>query len=543
MTIERVAEIVSGAGIYGRPLRQVLATLDGPGASLDTLVADNAVPRRTVEDLLDAVGADLDRRDSRFSFRGDRVAEYRERFDFDQLRRTEMADPLAERLRQHAALVDRLDELIRTAPRPKQSLDHVSATAETIARRALWLDSTFDLAGAHLLCVGDHDMTSLATAMVCPAVTITVVDIDERILAFIATAARQRGLSIRCLYADFRFGLPPSTAAVADLIVTDPPYTPEGVRLFLTRGIQALRDTEHARLLMAYGYSPRHPTLGLQVQRAISGLHLTLEGILPHFNRYHGAQAIGSAADWYICRATPKSRRAVQNSADGDAHNIYTHGAQSVEAADGDLGEIARTLLSEIGGSVTMVGTRWPKEVAARNRLSLATVLGSGVPTARGRDDDATVVVDLSDDPGSWLLRVLLAANSSRLVILVPNRHPDIRDQAAQTALRSLTSAKYHLRYRRSWPGSRYAVVDAERVEADALGGFERIVNRLLRRAHGKVGNVWREALVKDLGTMTKNQARVSIRESGVDPGLLDYTLLELSRGDIEMLFEGIRLR
>ena len=97
---------------------------------------------------------------------------------------------MAHLLPDHAGLLARMDELIAKAPRGRHTLDHVAATADTVVRRALLLDARFWLAGARLLCVGDHDLTSLATAMLHPGVEVTVVDVDERILAYIDDAGR-----------------------------------------------------------------------------------------------------------------------------------------------------------------------------------------------------------------------------------------------------------------------------------------------------------------------------------------------------------------
>ena len=75
-----------------------------------------------------------------------------------------------------------------------------------------------------------------------------MVDLDERILEYLDTVATARGLRVRCLVGDLRFGLPGPARDWADLVFTDPPYTPDGVRLFLARGVQGLRDREHGRL-------------------------------------------------------------------------------------------------------------------------------------------------------------------------------------------------------------------------------------------------------------------------------------------------------
>ena len=121
-------------------------------------------------------------------------------------------------------------------PPPLAALDHVQATAETALKRALWLDTTYDLAGRTLLCLGDHDLTSLAVCAVNPAVEVVVVDVDDRLLEYVSKRAAERGWSVRTVHADFRFGLPPAVLESADLVFSDPPYTPEGMALFAGAG-------------------------------------------------------------------------------------------------------------------------------------------------------------------------------------------------------------------------------------------------------------------------------------------------------------------
>src|SRR6266498_3775473 len=135
----------------------------------------------------------------------------------------------------------------------------------------------------------------LGAALANPGLSVTVVDLDEGLLEYVDAQAGARGLDVRCLYGDLRLGLPPSARGSADLVFTDPPYTPEGVGLFLARGLEGLRDREHGRLVLAYGYGGQ-PGLGAKVQQVVYGLHLAYEAVLPGFNRYDGAEAVGAAS-------------------------------------------------------------------------------------------------------------------------------------------------------------------------------------------------------------------------------------------------------
>ncbi|HEU0089046.1 MAG TPA: bis-aminopropyl spermidine synthase family protein [Pseudonocardiaceae bacterium] len=536
--LEAVAEVVAGFGVNARPLRQVLALLTEGPQTLDELVRACAVPRRTVEALLRAAEPDLDQRAGAVWVRPDRVAAYRHRFGYAQLADSAPVDPLGARLAACAALVRQTAGDIAAAPAAREALDHVAATAETVVRRALWLDATFDLAGARLLCVGDHDLTSLAACAVSPGLTVTVVDVDEQLLEFIDTRAAQRGYDIRCRYADLRFGLPDTAACWADLVFTDPPYTTEGVQLFLGRGLQGLAHRNNGRLLMAYGFSPLHPALGMKVQRAVSELDLVVETLLPAFNRYHGAQAVGSASDLYVCRPTARTWQLLDRRLASTSVRIYTHGAQALEGVGSELdAAVADAVLQAAAGTgeraaVQLAGAGWPEGGGPTRVVALADLLGAGLAAQH------QLAVNLVDDPGPWLLRVLLAVNAARLAVLVPNNHPDLGTQAVQRALSELVAPKYTLRIRRTTPTSRHAIVEATR----PAQGADRALGRwLLERAHGKVGNVWREGLIRrsaerQAGPLTKNEARALIAQTVSRSDWLAARLIDLPRHAVRAL-------
>ena len=189
-------------------------------------------------------------------------------------------------------------------PPSRWRLDHVPATPETMARRALYLAGEYELDGASVLCLGDHDLTSLAVGSLVPGAELTVVDIDEPILDHVTDSAARLAFPLTAAWADLRLALPPSLVGTADLVFTDPPYTIEGMRLFLVRALEALRPTGHERLAFCFGTGERHLVKALEVQALLGDLRLALEAMLPGFNSYTGAEAIGSRSDLYICRPT-----------------------------------------------------------------------------------------------------------------------------------------------------------------------------------------------------------------------------------------------
>jgi len=329
-------------------------------------------------------------------------------------------------------------------------------------------------------------------------------------------------------------------------VFTDPPYTPEGLELFTARGLQGLANRDNGAVVVAYGYSDLHRTLGFQVQSAAHRLSLVYEAVLPHFNRYTGAQAIGSASDLYVWRPTPRTWRTLDRLAAG-AEGIYTRGTQAVEARTAGLDTIPPAVVqaAEAGGCpIALIVGSVPAPRDGTARLRLATLFTTGIPatiaTARG-----SVIADLSADPGSWLLRALLAINASRAVLLVPNNHPDLASQAAQHALGALVEPKYRLRFMRSQPDAQHAIVLADQVDQAALDQAGRLRSRLLSRAHGKAGNIWREGLIETAhqrgGTpLSKRDARVLVDAYSHQPVILDTRLIDLPRHQIARLLADV---
>lgn len=543
-TIESVSGMVTASGIHGRQLRELIALLAyGTPQPLAVLIRESALPRRSVEFLLQTAEPDLQRLDGTVQLRPEVRDSYIARFRLDAVRRTPTADPVSAT----PDLLARISRYISAGPAGQRDLDHVAATAETVVRRALWLNRTYHLGGARLLCAGDHDLTSLAVAAVNPDVAITVVDLDERILEFIAAQAGADGYDIRCLFADFRLGIPATADGWADLVVTDPPYTPEGVRLFLGRGLQTLRDRKNGRLVMAYGYSPREPELGRKVQEAIQDLSLVFEAILPNFNRYHGAQAVGSASDLYVLQPTARTWKTYERQLARTRTNIYTHGTRSLEGeqnlVDVSLSEAVRDAASGPDALPISVAIA-DGAVPAAHEVDLAMLMASGLP-ASFQQRPMVVTANLAADPGSWLLRALLAVNADRVAVLLPNNHADLVSESAQRDVTNLVRAKYSLRFRRSTPDGEHAIVEATSVDPGTPADGAWLVRQILDRAHGRIDNVWREGLVRlsqsgPHSTLSKNEARAVIRDAAKGLGALDSRLIDLPRHAIPELLAAV---
>jgi predicted methyltransferase len=602
-----LATLLRDYRVHARAPRRVVAALTERPRTLRALVQDSGLPRRSVEEILASLGDDLrTASDGRLVLRAGAVDRYRSLIDYDELRAATPIDPLAAEMGRHGALVTTMHELIAAAPRPRAELDHVPATAATVVRRAVWLWTHYELREARLLCVGDHDLTSLAVALLAagrpgPRSTpgprsapgpnsapgraggpsVTVVDIDEELLEFLDRSARSLGVRLLCRYADLRFGLPPSLAGSADLAFTDPPYTPAGVSLFAARGAQALADRERGRILVAYGYSERTPALGGKVQRALLDQGLVFEAVWPAFHTYDGAEAVGARAAMYVCQPTPATWKRLERPADREPAPtaIYTRGRQAEESRPGQpaapILDAADRFLATTPGRGVFVGDR-PVLDAAHTHL--ATVLERGLPAAAaGAGDRRAVVADLTDDPGPWLARLLLAVNADRLAVILDAAHPELgaprpgpgragrdragddreqvggrredagngreqvadgRGQAGRPRVLDLLRVKWtatpeHDVSPADDPRTRLVTLAA--VDPATLGPGERLARWLLDRPHGRLANTWRDGLIRITRectgrVLTQREALSVARHAAGDLELLAARLIDLPR-------------
>ncbi|HKN92339.1 MAG TPA: bis-aminopropyl spermidine synthase family protein, partial [Acidimicrobiia bacterium] len=170
-------------------VRRILTRLAEP-ATVGDLVAASGLPRRDVESVLGELAPFLKTDGDHHHLAGIGPLD----------RRSSVADGrdggTLVGLLDKAALAGRMAELATGLAPSRWRLDHVPATAETMARRALYLAGEYELEGASVLCLGDHDLTSLAVGLSGAGAYLTVVDIDEPLLDHVIGSANRLGLPL-----------------------------------------------------------------------------------------------------------------------------------------------------------------------------------------------------------------------------------------------------------------------------------------------------------------------------------------------------------
>ncbi len=207
-----------------------------------------------------------------------------------------------------------LSDLFHARPQVNVQIDQSKCTPETSLRRALLCLQDHALVGKQILCVGDDDLVSVSLGLLLKRLSpgagsqktrIDVIDIDERFLAYISAIAQREDLPINCYQADLRQPLPEKLHGQYDCFFTDPPYTLQGMNLFLSRGISALKQRSGLPIFLSFAH--KSPEVALTMQRELVRMGLMVKEIIPHFNEYEGAEMIGNRGQMIILKTTEQT--------------------------------------------------------------------------------------------------------------------------------------------------------------------------------------------------------------------------------------------
>jgi predicted methyltransferase len=190
------------------------------------------------------------------------------------------------------------------APEPLVELDQCHCTPKTKVRRVLAMHAAGAIGGRRILLLGDDDLMAVALLRFTrqyhtPIDELVIVDIDERVLGFMELELAGAPFVFRCVQHDVR---EPLALGQFDTVVTDPPYTAVGARLFVTRAAEYLRG-EGSSVFLSFG--SRRPGVQLELQRTILDAGLEIRSLTRDFNDYVGAGVLGGTSHLYHLAVAP----------------------------------------------------------------------------------------------------------------------------------------------------------------------------------------------------------------------------------------------
>lgn len=223
--------------------------------------------------------------------------------------------------------VRKMEGYFQQGPLVDVALDQASCLPETSMLRALYMYQSGALEGKKVIILGDDDLISLAIgslsqALACRSLTkrLTVIEADQRWMDLIQSTSSAENLGIECIQHDLRDPLPEDLQGQFDTFETDPPYTKEGMTLFVSRAIQALKPGGGRQGFLSFG--PKSPAEMLDVQRNLAEMGLAVHEVIPAFNEYAGASVLGGSSQMIRLLSTEATRALVSDARYGEP--IYT---------------------------------------------------------------------------------------------------------------------------------------------------------------------------------------------------------------------------
>lgn len=214
------------------------------------------------------------------------------------------------------------------APTAAPELDQCHCTFDTKLLRVQALHEADALVGRRILLLGDDDLTAATLAAVVrrlgSSTTIrglTVLDVDPRIVEFARTKLRGAPFPTTCIRHDLREPLPGHLVGGFDSVLTDPPYTVDGARLFVSRAADALAG-EGGTVLLSFG--SKRPGVSFRVQQSVTEMGFLIKRLVRDFNEYVGAGVLGGTSHLYHLTATGELRPAIAGRFDGALYTAET---------------------------------------------------------------------------------------------------------------------------------------------------------------------------------------------------------------------------
>jgi hypothetical protein len=239
------------------------------------------------------------------------------RFEYDPV--PENFNNTIKELPEEFAYLNEVKDLLENRPPAEFALDQSHADLSTVLKKTLYLIKKGDIEGRRIIFLGDDDVISLAVGLTKLANEITVVDIDNRVLSYLSNSASKLSITnFNVLNHDLRESIPEKIINKYDIAVMDPPYTNEGLRLFLKRAKQVLKskimiDGKNfpivgKKCLLSFGNKP--PKVMQELQLSILDHGFIITEMLPDFNHYKGASIIGQFSHLYYLQTVldPESK-------------------------------------------------------------------------------------------------------------------------------------------------------------------------------------------------------------------------------------------
>lgn len=180
------------------------------------------------------------------------------------------------------------EQICALRPRANKKMAQCHIDTQSLTRRVNYIGSRIDR--GRILFIGDDDFASVALMAASPKLDFSLIEIDERVISCIRDQFSRKGMNIKVYRYDLRNAYLdrwPTAERQFDFFVTDPPYTPDGMKAFIYAGIMSLVKGGLGFIAVPYEEGKKH-TIDLfdEVAGFIKGCGCEIVAVEHHFHRY-----------------------------------------------------------------------------------------------------------------------------------------------------------------------------------------------------------------------------------------------------------------
>lgn len=141
-----------------------------------------------------------------------------------------------------------------------------------------------DLLNRDILCIGDDDLFSVACSLTGLPKSLTIFDVDERVIKFINKISPRLPVPIKTVNLNILKPLPKNYIDTFDVFIAEPPDTVKGTLLFVSQGMQALR--KNGAFYLGMTEMTLNKKQWLEIEKSILGAGATFTNIIQDFEEY-----------------------------------------------------------------------------------------------------------------------------------------------------------------------------------------------------------------------------------------------------------------
>ena len=185
-----------------------------------------------------------------------------------------------------STLIKEYDEIAKNRPLPTNVYDQGVIDNESAISRFLYMLSRGDLYKKKIIILGDDDLMGILFSLSDIVDEITVLEIDERLVNYINSVKKEKNLkNIEVYTYDARDPLEDIFKNKFDTFFTDPVETVEGLLIFVSRMVEALKGD---RCSGYFGLSSIESNIDkwFRIQKSLNEMNLVITDIRRNFSYY-----------------------------------------------------------------------------------------------------------------------------------------------------------------------------------------------------------------------------------------------------------------